>query len=278
MRLTKPAHRSLPMAAVLFGGLMTACIPPGESGQCSVDEDCTARGTVCETVTSTCVPVGVSYDSTAEPSPALSFQDKPIPFFRGRICSAPKQEVQTGSAIPVTFQPCLHPCISTNEFQFHNQYFCSGGSCDAFSLFWSIGSSENCPAEAWGDFDPGECVYSIQSNSAIGPLAINGDPIQGYLSYEIPYLTNLDLAAVAEYMDASLEQKRTIATDACITQCSSSSDEEGCLFSCYAKDFVYKYPQQENRVKYFNISNASPAPPENCTDDVSACECYEVGF
>ena len=94
-----------------FAGAMSACIPPGESGQCSSDEDCTGRGTVCELTTSECIPVTKDYSSTAEPSPPLSFSDKAIPFFRGRICSAPNREVQTGSAVPITFQPCLHPCI-----------------------------------------------------------------------------------------------------------------------------------------------------------------------
>ena len=111
-------------------------------------------------------------DTTAEPSPPVAFQDKAIPFFRGRICSAPMQEVQTGSPIPVTFQPCLHPCISTNEYQFHNQYYCSGGTCDGFSVFWSIGSSENCPADAWGEFDPSMCVYDITSNTSITNISV----------------------------------------------------------------------------------------------------------
>ena len=278
MRPLTTVDKPLLATLALLSGALAACIPPGETGQCTVDEDCTARGTVCDTVTSTCIPVDKDYNTTAEPSPPVAFQDKAIPFFRGRICSAPMQEVQTGSAIPVTFQPCLHPCISANEYQFHNQYYCSGGTCDGFSVFWSVGSSENCPADAWGEFDPSMCVYDITSNTSIGPLAINGDPIQGFLSYEIPYLTNLDIAAIAEYKGRSLQDKRATATDACVAQCSSSENEDGCLFGCYAKDFVDKYPQQANRVKYFNIGNSSPVPPANCTDDVAACECYDVGF
>ena len=87
------------LSTLALAGALSACIPPGESGQCSSDEDCTGRGTVCELTTSECIPVSKDYSTTAEPSPPLSFSDKAIPFFRGRICSAPDQQVQTGSAV-----------------------------------------------------------------------------------------------------------------------------------------------------------------------------------
>lgn len=261
-----------------FAGAMSACIPPGESGQCSSDEDCTGRGTVCELTTSECIPVTKDYSSTAEPSPPLSFSDKAIPFFRGRICSAPNREVQTGSAVPITFQPCLHPCISTNSYQYHNQYFCNGGSCDGFSVFWAIGSSDNCPEDAWGDFDPAMCSYNLSSDTGIGPITIDGAAIDALLSYEIPYLSNLDISKIAEYMSLDTDSKISTATDQCVQQCGAGDSADGCLFGCYAKDIVYNYPRQADRTKLFNIDNTNPVPPANCSDDPAACECYEIGF
>ncbi|MGB1699123.1 MAG: hypothetical protein ACPHRO_04150, partial [Nannocystaceae bacterium] len=266
------------LLSLSVSGALGACIPPGESGQCSSDEDCTGRGTVCELTTSECIPISKDYSTTAEPSPPMSFSDKAIPFFRGRICSAPNQEVQTGSPVPVTFQPCLHPCISTNSYQYHNQYFCTGGSCDAFSVFWAVGSSENCPADAWGEFDPAMCSYNLSSNTNIGPIIIDGVPIDALLSYEIPYLSNLDITKIAEYMGLDTDTKLSTATDECASQCSGSDNLDGCLFGCYAKQIVYTYPRDAARTKLFNVDNTGPIPPANCTDDPAQCECYEIGF
>lgn len=263
---------------LLTATLAAACIPPGEQGQCTSDEDCNGRGTVCELTSAQCVPIEKDYSSTAEPSPPLSFTDKAIPFFRGRICSAPMQEAQTGSAIPVTFQPCLHPCITPGTYQFYNQYFCNSGSCNAFSVVWVTGSSDNCPADAWGEFDPAMCNYDISANTALGPITINGNAIEAFLNYEIPYLSNLDIANIADYFAKSTDAKEATATDECISTCVGSNSYDSCLFGCYAKDYVDKYPQQSDRTRLFAIDNTKPTPPSNCTDDVSLCECYEVGF
>ena len=100
-----------------------SCLPPGTSGQCQIDEDCTGRGQPGDSVNAICIDT--EFDATSTENPAQgSFTNKVIPFFRGQVCTP--TQIESGATFPVKMTPCLHPCLSINNFKFKHFYECTG--------------------------------------------------------------------------------------------------------------------------------------------------------
>ena len=186
-------------------------------------------------------------DSTLDPAPA-TFADTLVPFFRGQVCVP--HEVQSGAAIPVTLSPCLHPCLATTSFAFTHNYACIGSSCEAYATMWVVASSgaDGCPADAFGRFDPGMCVYDSPVNLGIATTLDSG-PVSGSMELEVPFLSNEDIVAIAA-------DNKVIA------------------------DRAEQYPADPGRVpdgRPIQLLPGNPEPPAEC-DGAENCPCYEVGF
>ncbi|MBL4684624.1 MAG: hypothetical protein JKY37_08560 [Nannocystaceae bacterium] len=116
---------------------------------------------------------------------------------------------------------------------------------------WVVADSlGTCPADAFGQFDPGRCVYEVQ---AIGVLdtAFDSGPLEATIRLEVPFLSNEDVT-VLESMPPSAE-----------------------LFE--AK--VQQYPHDPERVPGGRAIEVRPQhrdPSLACEGD--GCPCYEVGF
>lgn len=238
-----------PTVPWLFACLLSACFPPGASGQCEVDEDCTGRGQVCDTVDSVCIDR--DFDPTTTESPAAStFSGKPVPFFRGKVCTVP--EVASGEKIPVHVSPCLHPCLSVQSYSFKHFFECVGSSCSAWIVAWVVADGQNCPADAFSEFAASQCAYPTEMNLAIDTNLESG-PIAGNMTLEMPFLTNADMAA--------LVASGSVSVDA-------------------AKERIFQYPQDSNRLVppggLIRITQGGPVPPADCTG--GNCPCYDVGF
>lgn len=257
-----------------------ACTPPASSGNCVVDSDCPGRGQFCEEVTNVCMDSDADYTRTDDDNPQASFDDKPIPFFRGRVCTAPGAKVQAGTAIPLTFQPCLHPCITGGNNFFQHQWSCLSGICSAMSVFYTLGSGMDCPAEAWGQFPKDQCDYSVEMSSKLGPVELDGNPVTGTLKLEIPFLTNSDLSRIVAYKNLSLGQQEGEASPECGNTCSGKAGDAKsvCLENCLIKELAYQYIETDERVIPFNMSSDNPIPPETCEANNPECECFEIGF
>lgn len=264
---------------LLAGISLAACTPSDDQGQCVEDADCQGRGLVCQTTLNECVEREQDYSTTAEPTPASTFTDKAIPFFRGRVCTAKDQAILAGAPVPVTLQPCLHPCIEPGAHVFQHEWDCQAAVCSARTVFWVEGDGTNCPAEAWGEFDQALCDYSkVSISSSLGTIELDGQPLEALLTYEIPFLTNIDVQNIADYRAMDRAGKMSAASDACLERCNGVSDYENCLQSCFNRETVFAYVQQPNRSIDINLANANPSPPDDCNADPAACDCIEIGF
>lgn len=226
----------------LAGGL--ACAPSVDAG-CSADASC-ERGEMCDLAMGECVTIDVDTTSTETPAPA-SFSGKPMPFFRGNVCTV--HDVQTGAPIPVHLDPCLHPCLATNSHHFQHYYTCVGTHCQAYATSFYDVDATACPADAFSKFDPSMCVYGKTVDLTI-TVTVQDEPVSGTLQLEVPFLSNADAAMLApDYASAEL-----VAA-------------------------IEQYPQETNRIvggMPITLSPSSPAPPASC--DAGACPCYQVGF
>lgn len=238
--------RGCAVAALALG--VVGC-PQGEAGQCTVDADCHGRAQVCDAFNSICIDEEVDLSSTEDPAPA-SFTNKAVPFFRGQVCTT--HEVEAGAPIPVSVSPCLHPCFQRGAHHFKHFFNCVGSSCEAYVVMWVTGSSDDagCPADAFGQFDQGECVYGDPVDLTISTNLDSG-PINGTMELEIPYLSNADIEMIAGGSDSNAE----------------------------IKALIDQYPQEPGRVvggRSISILPGNPTPPESCED--GACDCFSVGF
>ncbi len=236
---------SLGIAAGLAAGF-TACGPAEDSGECATGKPCKARGDVCDVTISECVPQDLDVDATATPTPA-AFTGVALPFFRGKVCTA-KGGVQPGDTVPVKFSPCLHPCIAGGGYKFKKQYRCVGSSCESAALqYFSGATGAGCPDDAFGRFDKKECVYA-DINASAGPFIINGAPVIGTASVEVPFLSNTDAKEIRD--GASVDK---------------------------IWELIYQYPQDPNRVFKLSLNAGNPPAPADCSDE-SKCDCREIGF
>jgi hypothetical protein len=220
------------------------------------------------------------YTRTDDDNPAASFDGKPIPFFRGRVCTAMGAKVQAGTAIPLTFHPCLHPCMAGGNNYFQHQWSCLSGLCSAMSVFYTTGSGQDCPADAWGQFPKDQCVYDVEMSSKLGPVELDGTPVEGVLRLEIPFLTNSDLLRIVDYKNMSLGQQEGGASPECVDTCDGKAgdDKSVCLENCLIKELAYQYIETEERVIPFEMAGDYPTPPDTCEGDNPECECFDIGF
>ena len=231
------------------GGALAACAPSGDAG-CSTDADCPGRGEVCDLATALCVPEDIATDNSIDPAPE-EFTGLVVPFFRGRACTT--HEVMSGSDIPLTLEPCFHPCVVPQSFQFKHVFSCVGSSCDAFATMWVVADSADggCPSDAFGRFDESMCVYDTPVEFGISTTSDSG-PISGSMRLEIPFLTGDDAEQIA---GASNNQS---------------------LFEM----LVNQYPSDNNRVpggESISVLPGNEEPPEDCNGSEN-CDCFDVGF
>lgn len=234
----------LSLGVVTVGG----CAPTIDTG-CSNDLDCD-RGQLCELESAECVDQNLAQDSTESPAPA-DFTSKVVPFFRGRVCTV--HSVKAGTEFPVFIEPCLHPCLDPGMFQFKHSWSCIGSSCEAYAIMWIDAAGMGCPADAFGKFDRGQCVYPQHVEFTINPTYMDGSAIEGQMRLEIPFLSNADIGQIAADPDN---------TD-------------------LREQLIHKYPESQTRVPGgadISLLNSNPAAPSTCGADGSMCECSDVGF
>ncbi len=249
------AHAPTSWLLVVGAGLTLSCFAPGDSAHCDEDKPCLARGQVCDLDILDCVPTMFETDKTGD-APGTSFMGIDVPFFRGQICTV--LEAKTGVNLPVTIKPCMHPCLTSNEFQHWTYYRCEGGRCDATLLYWNPDmTGTSCPPDVFGQFANTECVYDMTRDVVLGAPKINGSAISATYNLEVPFLSNADLKAIIDY--------KTMFPD----------DETG------YQDLVFKkrdqYPQDQGRVLEIQFSPSNNAQPSTC-DGGQFCECYDIGF
>lgn len=233
------------IAAGLFGGVLAACAPAEDAGECNSARPCTARGEVCDDSIKQCVAQDLDVDATAETGPA-SFSDVTLPFFRGKVCMP--TAVQPGDAVPVKVSPCVHPCVTGGGFTYKKQYTCAGSACESLVITYFNGASGNgCPADVFGRFDKGQCVYTDIKAEA-GPFILDAGPVTGNASVEIPFFTNEDARAI-----------------------------KGGASVADVWELAKQYPQDAERVWKVSVNPGNSPAPADCSDE-SKCECREVGF
>jgi len=234
--------------SVAFSGLLAwvgACAPAADPGECGVDEDCD-RGQMCEVAVAECVDIPIDTTSTGTATP--TFTDQVVAFHRGRVCFADK--VQSGQKVPITLDPCFHPCLTRTSFHHKNYYSCLGSSCDAWAMMYIVASGDACPADAFGSFDRTMCSFTSPVELGIGSTIGENDPVQGTMTLEIPFLTNEDVQVIhAAGGDIELTQQK-----------------------------IEQYPSLPGRIAGdISLLSSNPAPPEMC-NGAENCTCVEIGF
>jgi hypothetical protein len=231
--------------------MLASCLGEAEGAECTVDEECHGRGEYCDTQNSVCLVDDTIPDKTGEPAGA-NFETMNIPFFRGQLCT--KMEVRSGSQIPFTISPCLHPCLEvTGGYNLRHFWDCSGSSCRAWVIWTIPASGTGCPADVFGQFDEGQfpCVYDNALDAALkATIREDETPISGTMIIEVPFLSNDDIDSIVGGNDS---------TDAIL-------------------DIVYQYVEQDNRVtERIRMDAANPQPPAAC-DGPTNCDCISIGF
>lgn len=233
-------------AALAVSGML-ACAPNIDNSGCSQDVDCDGRAEVCDIANSVCVPKEIDTTSTENPAPA-SFSGV-VPFHRGQVCMV--HDVKSGEDVPITVNPCFHPCLEKGAHEFKHYYSCVGSLCEAWAVMFVNATSipEGCPPDAFGAFDRALCSMGPSVNVKIG-TTIDSGPVIGTMSFEIPFLTNADAAAISAAGNT---------TDIIIEK-------------------FEQYPVDDNRVpggKDIKLNPNNPAPPASCE---TGCTCYDIGF
>jgi len=252
---------------------MYGCGFTGRGGGCTSDLDC-RRGETCDEFTSQCSFFD-SDTSSSDPAPLPDFTDQAVPMLRGRVCAPSAMALAAGTKIPVTIEPCLHPCLTVKSFRFQTRFFCLGGDCDAQTFPWVIADGAGCPSDAFGQFDAAQCAYPQKFDTGIGPFTIGGEDINANVMWEVPFMTNDEAQALANYASASDEEQQAAAPAACVDLCDSG--DSGCLVGCFAASLTHKYPVEGSRSKAFTVRAGAGQPPASC-DGNSACECYDFGY
>lgn len=229
--------------------LVPACAPTIDSGACDADAPCVGRGQTCDVMAQRCVPADLATDSTDETAPS-TFTATTVPFFRGQVCLP--HEVKSGSPIPISLSPCLHPCVERSSFEFKHFFSCIGSSCEAYATMWVVADSipEGCPEDAFGRFDRAMCVFADPVGLEIKTTLESG-PISGSMLLEVPFLSNADAEEIA------------------------AADNDQSLF----ESKVFQYPQDNARVpdgRAIQLLPKHPEAPASCEGD--ACPCYDIGY
>ncbi len=247
------SHRVLTSPSLFFACVLAwvgGCAPVADHGDCSEDADCDERGQVCDVEASACIDKVVDTTSTGPATP--TFTAAPVAFHRGTVCYA--DSVQSGLPIPVSFTPCLHPCLTVSMHYHSNYYSCIGASCDAWAYVYFLADGTSCPADAFGAFDRTMC--DVTQTVHLGGIATTigeGDdkqPVQGTMTLDVPFLTNEDIQVI------------------------HAADRDIALMNMK----IAQYPMQDNRlVGDIDMRSDNAAPPAMC-DGATNCVCKEIGF
>lgn len=235
-------------------GLLGACLPEGDAGECSEAEPCAGRGKVCNLLTNVCEVADVNNEATAEGDAPADFSNVPLPFFRGKVCVA--TDVKPGETVPVKISPCVHTCVTPGSFAFKKQYTCSGSSCSSLTLlYYPSASGAGCPADVFGKFDRSQCAYTEGQvyNVSAGPYTVTSGPVNGIATVELPFLANDDIAELLPLEE--MTDQRVAKT----------------------WELANKYPLDEQRVFQISMNAGNPSAPADCSDE-SKCTCREIGF
>ncbi len=194
-------------------------------------------------------------DDTASSTPA-EFTDVRLPFFRGQICTVDR--VPPGADIPMTFRPCVHPCMTPGTHHRLRYDNCVAGACDGWFILWfDTTSGTGCPADAYARFDATQCVYApVVNDGFLAQTEGGNDVTAGTLMGIVPYMSNADIIEVDDY-DVTMGGVRGLLD---IVEAKTSA--------CVPTD---------DRVFNWTIDAHAPAPPADCETD-PACTCRDVGF
>lgn len=165
-----------------------------------------------------------------------------VPFFRGNFCVS--DHVKPGDTLAISVSACVHPCLDVDAFAFKWANRC-GDSCQvALALYYTGVVGTACPSDVFGEFDPAACVFT-------GPhaLGIAPPPKEGLGGLLLPFLTNVDAAAIAGGESGAQLWERVDA-----------------------------HAQAPERVLVIDYAMANPAPPASCGEGVSGCSCTSVGL
>ncbi len=231
------------------GAFASSCAPAVDSGECSEGSPC-PRGEMCNLDEAVCELIDLPTDAT-EASAQASFTDKTFPFFRGQVCTV--TETQAGQPFPVFMNPCTHPCLNVSRFEFKHSWTCSGSDCDAYAVMWMTADGAGCPDDVFGQFAANQCVYDTPINLMIDPTYGDGSPVQGSMAFEIPFLSNEDASVIA-----------------------AGGGDLGTIESR-----MQQYAQDPARIVSggpISILSSHPAPPADCGENGSGCNCFDVGF
>jgi len=241
---------SLSSGVLAAGSLALGCSPAVESGECAAGTPC-PRGNECNVAEAICVPLDLPTNATESPAEA-SFTNKAVPFFRGRVCTV--SETRAGEPFPVFVDPCLHPCLDVNRFEFKHSWTCSGSDCEAWAVMWvNADAASACPEDAFGNFPAGQCEYGTPVEFTINPVFDDGTVIQGSMELEIPFLSNADAEAIAASGGSQAKIEERIA----------------------------QYPEDASRfvgAGPISILDAHAPPPVTCGENGGGCECFNVGL
>lgn len=238
----------LSIAGLTLGFATAACTPFESAGECDANRPCSGRGMTCDLASKECVDADVEVDQTAEPDADGNFGPLVLPFFRGKVCVG--KSAKPGETIPVSISPCLHPCISAASFKQKHLFSCVGSTCEGLNLMWledAVGSA--CPADVFGRFDPGLCTYDFEIKAQQGAVVLDGKPLTGTITTEIPVLSNEDMERIAA---------------------GAGNSEIWAL--------VKAYPEDTSRVFTIPLNDTVDSAPADCIADPSLCDCRDIGL
>jgi hypothetical protein len=169
-----------------------------------------------------------------------------LPFFRGEVCTADK--LRPGDMLPISWNPCVHPCIDPQKYGWRYLVRCTGGvGCTiAFMQYYREATGSDCPSDVFAKFNPDGCKYIGPHKGLSEGLQSFGYPEDALL---VPFITNEDAAAVA-----ALEPSADVWMR------------------------IDGHTQADDRTIPLSVSDQNPAPPTECGPGVPGCTCKQIGF
>lgn len=169
-----------------------------------------------------------------------------LPFFRGEVCYA--DTLRPGDGLPISWNPCVHPCVDPQKLGWRYLVRCAGGiGCEiAFVQYYREATGESCPSDVFAKFNEAGCKY-------IGPHYGLSEGLKGFGYPEdkllVPFVTNEDAAAISMQEPSAQVWQR-----------------------------IDGHPQAADRYIPLSVSEDNPAPPTQCGPDVAGCTCKKIGF
>ena len=160
-----------------------------------------------------------------------------LPFFRGEVCTA--DTLRPGDMLPISWNPCVHPCIDPQKYGWRYLVRCDGGvGCEiAFIQYYREATGSNCPSDVFAKFNPEGCKY-------IGPHIGLSEGLKsfGYPDDQlvVPFLTNDDATAISMGEPSAEVWAR-----------------------------IDGHTQSADRYFPLSVSDQNPAPPEKCGPGVA---------